>query len=690
MDSSKYRPWMDPTFGFGMAIFWAVACGIAHVPLAAPPAIAGAVCVALAVRRAGIGATLFRCACWLAPAGWGVWVAWADLTWISIIVLVSLTLPAIVLSQSLSAARRRVDVVPGAEHPEAQRLRLLLDELILKMVPADGKYLHKVTRFKMWPGKSGYTARVVPPPGWAVTITKARGIAEELESEMWLPEGCDIRFSRADHAGAFSVEVMLVNALVENRSYPTRYRPRTVLDAIPLGWYADGSAWVCNVYQESTVAVAMRGGGKTVLMHDLIAGLVQCKDAIIIVIDMNGAGLAVPWMVDFATGKVDTPPIDFVANGEDAAVAVAAMLIAMALERKSALASLMRDHNTDVIPPSADVVEIEVIVDEGGEIFGAEVTKKKRRAAALLLELQRIGRAVLVNVIFTSQRGTSDYVPAQLKKATWNKFVGPVQDDDEIGHIMGWRYKLHADDLTDAGQWYVQLGKNPPRKAKSYGLLPAQISDIVRAVQAWRPTLDAITARAGGRIWADRWDMMAPWLWSIANPDFDPDDAPVVDVEAILSGDPTPAAEGAARAQEYVTNVRKAIEEVAALAEKAEKWDEVADQHPEDGDEWATTRKQIEEYPVLTEPRNTGAARTVAPPEPDLTTNQAFIVTLLRDAGPAGMETKALYTAAIEAGRAKEGRPATINDILAQLEKRGLAQRIRTGWWAATDQVVGE
>lgn len=683
--STKRDPvpaWIGPAGGSMMAVWWWLVCAVAHVPLWAPAVFAGVcggVLGAVTWRKETVTAGLIRVGCWILPAGWGIWTAWRGVEWANAIVLFSLAVPAITLSYALDG-RHRAQTLPGAEHPYRRELRELLDEL-LKIAPPYG---FRVTKFTMWPGKAGYTARVEPPIGSAITVKKVREVQEVLEAELQLPAGCTIRIAKAEHAGAFAIEVMLTNALKRDGNYPTRYRQRSIFDPVRCGWYADGSPLELNLFKDSTVAVAMRGGGKTVLMHVMIAELLQCTDELVAVIDMNGAGLAVPWMRPFAIGDVDEPPLILVATGDDQAIEAAAMLVAMAKERKAAFAGLMAELNVDVLPASPEHPHITVIIDEGGEIFGSgdRVTQKQRDAAELFLELQRIGRAVGINVIFTSQRGTADYLPAQLKKATWNKFVGLVQDDDEIAHVLSWKYKLDADDITGAGEWYVQLGHNPPRKAKTFGLLPNQIADIARATQHWRPALDPVTARAGGSVWAQWGVKMQPWLWALTNPDFDPDEAPITDVAALIAG--SRQADGDALAEEFLAQQRRIEENVRRMRDlaDAEVGEALADAAAGVEPEWAAAvRQQIGEYPVLTGPRNTPPA---PPPPPEMTDGEKFLLRLLTDAGDKGMTTGQLFNAAKDTGLTN--RRPTVTEWATKLVNKSLVTKRQTGVWVVGGQ----
>lgn len=679
-----YGPWYVPLYGGGLAIVAALACWVTPVPWWAPPTIGGvgALTTFLLAWFSRHGAdwrvTSFLLCWWLAPPAWAVWIDAFGLSWANVIVL-----PCAVLAGTLwgLALAPHGEAPPPSNlglpmHPRQLQIRDLLDRRFktatLAIAP-DGTEVvvpgFRVTRFKMWPGDNGYNARVAWPMGYDLTMQKIKEAMGDIEAAIPLPEGCMITVSPAEHKGACNIAVMLINALVEVREYPAGVRPRSIKDRIRIGWLADNSLWEFSLLRKIALFVGMRGGGKTTALHDVIAECVQCTDDIIVVFDLNGGGVANAWMRDFAMGLVEVPPIEIVAVGEDQAIEVAGMLKAMALSRKSAYASLMAEHNTDTMPTSADHPHVTVIVDEIQELFGDNVTTKRRRAAKFLLDVMQLGRAAGFDFVLASQRSVSTYLPADVRKNVWTRSCTLVVDDEELGQALGWKTGLTCADLTSEGEYFTRTRPSePPRKAKSYRILPAQISKIVRAVQHWRPELDEITVRAGGRVWADRWEMMTPWLRSLVA-GADPDEAPLVDVEEILAGPQTPAQVGKQAAQDIADALR--VKEAALRA---------AAEPPTDQAEFeASVRADLDRWPVLTEERNT------TPPDPEMGKGPAFLLQLLRDAGPDGMTTGKMFDAAEAAGISRGRRP-TINDWLSKLRKFGLAESPRDGQWVAADR----
>ena len=194
--------------------------------------------------------------------------------------------------------------------------------------------------------------------------------------------------------------------------------------------------------------------------------------------------MGAPWTAPYANGTIKTPVIDWVAVSPDEAIRMFTVGLEIAKDRKARYQYLLNEHNVDVLPASADVPAIEIIVDEGAEMFGEDATEEAVRAATMAGELQRIGRAMLVNVTLSSMRGTRDCVPPAVRKLTDVKIVMRCDGDDEIAYVFDWGNGIRNEDLTAQGAGFFRYMAGMPENFKGWRLLPKGIAEIAVRTEA--------------------------------------------------------------------------------------------------------------------------------------------------------------------------------------------------------------
>jgi hypothetical protein len=403
---------------------------------------------------------------------------------------------------------------------EEQQWETLIDK-ICGIQERPGVHVQSVTP---WPNRAGYTLPIEFPLGSPHSYRLLQDKATDLAAAKRLPTGCVITATAGAHQGAGLLHVATIND-TSVLDFPTDYSPRSITQQFPIGAYSDRDPTMIEVYQSSAMIAGMRGAGKTVLLNVLTARLLCCTDTIVIHIDLNGGGMSGPWLTPYATGQLDRPPIYWVATNAKEALLVAEVLTAVAKDRKARYQRLRISRNVDVLPVSAELPAIVVIVDEGGEVFGDSAPKEARQAAAALRQLQAIGRAECVNVILSTQRGTATYIPSDVRKATALKIVGMVEDDSEVAYVMDWSKGLRVSDINGpdplnpnvSPSGYIRYRGSVPRKFRWYRLLPEQMGQIAVTTQHLRPEMDAAALRIGGDVMAQRWERAAgpPWAAGI-------------------------------------------------------------------------------------------------------------------------------------------------------------------------------
>jgi hypothetical protein len=168
-------------------------------------------------------------------------------------------------------------------------------------------------------------------------------------------------------------------------------------------------------------------------------------------------------------------------------------------------------------------------------VLGDDASPIARRAAEALRELQRIGRSMCVHVEFSVQRATSTYVPSDMKKGAALSIAMRCKDDAEISHLLDWS-GLRARDLVSQGSAYIKFNQEDPSLFRTYLTKPKAIEEISRRVETWRPVLDDPGKAIGGQVYARRWDVLRPWLQTLAGVQPDAPAAAVATMERPVPG----------------------------------------------------------------------------------------------------------------------------------------------------------
>lgn len=456
-----------------------------------------------------------RAAGWLAAGSWcswaianGPWIQWG---------IGSLLVGALGLGAAMAGAHRveqkaeekRIEAEAAARRATLDGKRQkVADEWEDRIVRVCAGAVVQIVGVQMWESGGGFSLDGECGQGG----TRWKDIAtwrDQLASDARLPEGCGVEVGPGAHRGAVLIEVSTVNRLVDDVYYPDDYSPLTVNEPAPIGVLRDGRAEGPVNRQASMLLVGQRGSGKTNLMNVMLCNQCRMTDSLSWVIDLNGGGLALKWMRAWAAaGKPGRPPIDWVADTEEKAAAMAAALVRIAKARKVGYQDREIAANDDKLPVDHEVPEIRVFNDEGAEIFSTRSRRKEilRAISDDLIQTLEIARAAAVNETTSGLRATQDVLsdPQVLKQSTFKAGM-KVADDAELNYFFGYNHNASVEDAPYPGCALVRDGDGQVHPLKVYRVRPSQILDIVRATADRRPELDELSRRAAGEAYEQRW-----------------------------------------------------------------------------------------------------------------------------------------------------------------------------------------
>jgi S-DNA-T family DNA segregation ATPase FtsK/SpoIIIE len=669
-------------------------------PIWFPMAVAAAAAVAAVLVGNHRGTTAsnirFRAGCWL---GAGVWTTVTIHYGWSVIGFVILTVAA-VLAGTLAPAFGTFTPPPQPSMDsgsEITRLTRLINKFA-NIKPEDQPTLQKVRDWE--PKDAGVTYKAVGAPGTDFSWRTLREIQIRLAAGLGLPEGCPVQ---SEPAGTTQNEALVMvstrNYLAEDVWYPMDMTPLTVTEDFPVGRFLDSAPTDVELRQAAGVVVGQRGGGKTMLLHNITASLIRMPDVVVWHIDLNGGGLSAPWTMPVAMGEVQYPGVDWVASTPEEALIMAEVALAIAKDRKRRYAGELVRSDDDVLPVRPGLPKILIIVDESAEVTGEDAKKKAQAVSAALQEVQRIGRAMCVDVFFSVLRGTGDLLPAGIKKQAVLSFCTRVRDESELAFVFDWKSGLDHEALKEPGQMYMQRGSGAVKMFKGFRLKPSMMIAIVHAMQHVRAQaqLDGPALRVAGDAYLQRWqrpDAVA-YLAGLRGEDGpDPGDGGGGGYGGPPDPDPDPYSSGGDPGDDALAEFDAAIREIEA-GEKPESTRpaapvrEAAPAAPAGSipdDVVQRMLNQIEALPTTEAPLvdPAPAATTLAGPGlpggPDQASTRgpvprrAFIEQLLERAGRDGMRTGDIVRLVMASGL-KVRREATIKEDLQALLDAGVITR---------------
>jgi hypothetical protein len=540
--------------------WWAAGAGAAA---------AAGVAARAATRRVSPLGLVYRASCW---AGAGAWAAWALSTspWSAntLAGLAAGTLAAGLAAPEMAeheqrVVQRRRAVQEAGEQAAAAASRLVVARAWEDRLARVAQVKGTVRGIWAWP-RGGYTLDIKMAGGAGVRRFTGE-VLDALAVDAALPPGCVLEPHPGIDQSRVLLRVPVEDAFVEVIDYPGDIAPLTVTEGLPVGVYRDWQPAELTLLDDALIAVGVRGTGKSNFLNVVLAALARCPDALIWVVDLNGSGLARSWIEGWLQRPDGRPVIDWVAPTAAEAHRMTGAAVRIAKARKAGYYRRSKAADDDKLPVDAQVPEIVLVLDEGAEVLSLRA--EERKILDNIDTLISIGRAARVQVAFSALRPNSDVIGSvNLKKQANTKVMTGPNDAGEIANLYGRGFPVP--DQTMPGVALVTTFTRPrPALAKIYRLRPARIEAIAAACQAWRPALDALSVRAAGPHYPDRWDRYRTWLNDQTGPDLDDTEDTMPDTPR--QDRPGSALEGLSTSAAHLQDSLASLREDAAAAEAA-------------------------------------------------------------------------------------------------------------------------
>ncbi|MFJ9430081.1 hypothetical protein ACIRQY_10465 [Streptomyces sp. NPDC101490] len=492
----------------GMPPTWALAVGAA-----------GAIGHTVSTLRERLSArtVALRASSWLLGAGWTTWaVATGPLSWgaIGSLAVLGVAIGTTARSAALFEDGRELELIAIADRQVAAELsaerRTVAAEWVERIQRVAGITV-TVLAIEKWPTATGFTIDAELPGG--TTYDQVAKESARLSADARLPHGCTVAATPGIHQGRVLIDVATVNVLVNEIPYPADYSPLSIHTGLPWGVRGDGRDVMVFLREQCALIVGPTGSGKTNMVHTVLGSFARSGDILSWVIDLNAGSAGLPWVRpaldgDGTPGRETRPGIDWLASTYDEAMLMLDAALRLGKHRKVFYQDLMARANTDLLPVSAQIPQVMILIDEGAEIL-ASSDPQMRKLAEKILEVIRMLRAMGVRTVLTALGATSSVLGNLMIRREAKARVcltgGEVEGMDLSKVFPGTR-GLRPDQAPYKGAGFVGTPEQAPGLFKSWRITPHQIADIVRATSALHPRLDEASATAAGPAYARRWD----------------------------------------------------------------------------------------------------------------------------------------------------------------------------------------
>ncbi|KFG72251.1 hypothetical protein [Streptomyces mutabilis] len=490
---------------------WALAVGAAGA--------LGHTIVGLRVRNAG-RTLATRAASWLVGAGWTTWaMTTGPLTWAALgsLATMGVGIGAAARSSALFEEAREEEAIAAERRQIAAELSADRRAIAAEWVDRIARVCSitvRVVGVEQWETGAGYSIDAELPAGGA-TWSKIAAESARLSADARLPHGCTATASPGIHQGRVIIDVTTVNVLEQERTYPSDYGPLSVHTGIPWGYRTNAEQILAYLREQCALIVGPTGSGKTNMVHSILAGFARADDILTWVIDLNAGSAGLPWVLPALNGEIETgdgkpvrPGIDWLAGTYDEAMTMLDVAVRVAKQRKMGYQDVLARANTDLLPISAKIPQIMLVIDEGAEIL-ASPDRHVRKLGEKILEVIRIARAMGIRTVLTALGATGSVLSNLMIRREAKVRValtGGEKEGMDLSKMFPGSRGLRVEQAPHKGAGFMGTPESPAALFKAWRILPNQIREIIAATSERHPTLDAVSAKAAGPAYARRWD----------------------------------------------------------------------------------------------------------------------------------------------------------------------------------------
>ncbi|MEU7222287.1 hypothetical protein [Streptomyces chrestomyceticus] len=516
-------------------------------------------------RKMTLRTGVARAASWLLAGGWTTWaMAHGPLTWAAAGSLLTLG-----VGIGAAASHTAMWEEAAEEERHSAEARAAAAQLTRRARESAHEWEARIARVcrisvkviavEHWPTGAGYSIEAELPEGgatWKQIAAASKGLAADAR----LPLGCTVHVEEGTAQGLVVIDVMTVNLMRESKDYPSDFSPLSILDGIPWGFRPTGEEIRVFLREACALVLGPPGSGKSTFVNAILAGFARCVDVVTWVLDLKKGAAGLPWVRPYLEGlglvdpKAGTerapegtrPGIDWLAGDVDEALVMLKVYLRINSARQVSYQHLLDEHDTELLPVSADLPQIQLVVDEGAEALahaakGRSGDPKLKELAELLKKAIRTTRAMGQRLVITAVRGNvSTLGDTEIREFSpiSAALTSGEQQQKNLAKLFG-HIKLDTSQLREKGAGVIgDVGQDgfAPTPFKGWNAKRSMVRECVLATNDRRPALDAISAKAGSRAYAERWsDERAGWMVGVtkaAPQTDDADDAGTTDTSA--------------------------------------------------------------------------------------------------------------------------------------------------------------
>ncbi|MFD8262054.1 hypothetical protein ACFV19_24725 [Streptomyces griseoluteus] len=610
------------------------------------------------LRRLTFRTVTARAASWLLAGGWTTWaMTEGPLTWTCLGVLAGAGVSIGALASNAAAHEEAAE-----EDRLTAEAKAALNEMDSRRRTVAREWTDRIKRLtgldvvinavEFWPNGAGYSVGGDLPGG--ALWTQLRDKAKQMAADARLPHGCLVEAEAGPVQGSFVLDISTINIMADLVTYPDDFTPLSILTGIPWGLRPNSSEILVHLREACALILGPPGSGKSTFVDGILAGFARCTDVLTFVIDLKGGAVGIPWARPYLEARAllpatpgqqaaleDTRPgVDWIAHTPAEALLMLTVVLAINTARQHGYQELMNRKDTTLLPVSADLPQIMLVVDEGAELLSAPNSEPHmKEVKKLILRVMRLTRAMGIRVILTALDGNLSAIGnTEVRKYSP---VGAALTSGEnattnVNKLFSGA-KVDTSQLSEKGAGVIgQSGQNgfKPTAFKTRYTSPSMVRACVIATSDRRPTLDPLSLKAAGRIYAERWTAeRAGWLWD-SRAYQEPDTALLLATLDDITDDDIPTTTPAPRTSND-NGLNLSYKRKPPL-------------QPDEEQLAAQFRKELDAmFPTTPEPGtpNTGLNLSYKRKQPDTDPRHTYVRNLIRNAGTDGIDTQTIWEA---------------------------------------------